>query len=414
MTYRTKSAIVAVSAAWLMLTPLWAAPPTAPQATGRLTLLASRLFGATKALAGSSAISASLAPLPVMHDRALRLAATSRCQPRPTCITDAYLWTQSEIDGVAAQLERGALPGQQLGAVIAGLRRSSAYARYHSLTDRAMLAAIWRDEAKAFNRIIQVYGQGAAPRYPKIDSITFDPKAAEFAGLIDSLDATIKDVQSRSAPFDAALAFATALLDLNGRDDAVRFEPLDAAENAPAMARAAKTDWGRFRYTALLVPGDGPEAPDQPLGSLGKLRLMAAAKRWHDGLAPFIIVSGGSVHPANTRFNEAIEMRRELIAQYRIPASAIIVEPYARHTTTNIRNAARLMIRYHMPIDRDGLIVTSESQSRYIETAVFAARCRDELGYLPMALGQRLSNFDVAFRPSTLSLQIDFGDPLDP
>ena len=349
-----------------------------------------------------------------MQARAARLSATPKCEPRPSCITEAYRWTKGEIESVADELDRGTLPSAPLAAVAVKLRPSSRYDRYQSLGERAMLAAIWRDEAAAANRIVDVYGQGTAPRYPKIDSITFDPTSADFLMLIDALDAAVRDAHSRRGALDSTLAFVTLLLDLNERDDAVRFEPLDASENAAAAAQAGKTDWRRFRYTALLVPGDGSEAAEQPLGSLGKLRLMAAAKRWHDGLAPFIIVSGGSVHPARTKFNEAIEMKRELIAQYGIPAAAIIVEPYARHTTTNIRNAARLMIRYRIPTDRAALIVTSESQSRYIESPVFLTRCRDELGHVPMTLGRRVSSFDLEFRPSRMALAIDFGDPLDP
>jgi uncharacterized SAM-binding protein YcdF (DUF218 family) len=41
-------------------------------------------------------------------------------------------------------------------------------------------------------------------------------------------------------------------------------------------------------------------------------------------------------------------MKHDLIARLGIPAAAILVDPHARHTTTNMRNAARLLYRYGM------------------------------------------------------------------
>ncbi len=77
-----------------------------------------------------------------------------------------------------------------------------------------------------------------------------------------------------------------------------------------------------------------------------------AVKRYRQGLAPLLLVSGGAVHPKRTPYNEALEMKKELMNVYGIPARAIIVEPHARHTTTNFRNAARLVYRYGIPADK--------------------------------------------------------------
>ena len=66
--------------------------------------------------------------------------------------------------------------------------------------------------------------------------------------------------------------------------------------------------------------------------------------------APFIIVSGGRVHPYHTPYNEAFEMKKYLMDVWQIPESAIIIEPHARHTTTNFRNAARIMFRNGFPV----------------------------------------------------------------
>jgi hypothetical protein len=164
----------------------------------------------------------------------------------------------------------------------------------------------------------------------------------------------------------------------------------------------------------IVVPGAGNDLTGVALSPGGKLRDDIAAKRFHDGKAPFVLVSGGFVHPAHTEFSEAIEMKRDLMSRLGVPANAIIVDPHARHTTTNMRNAARLLYRYGAPFDKKALVSTDPQQSTYIEGAGFAKRCVDELGYVPYKLLGRISQFDLEFLPVVDSLQSDPKDLLDP
>src|SRR5581483_6635471 len=127
--------------------------------------------------------------------------------------------------------------------------------------------------------------------------------------------------------------------------------------------------------------------PGPRLSPYSKLRVELAARRYRDGKAPFILVSGGFVHPSQTPYAEAIEMKRELIEKYSVPEAAILIDPHARHTTTNIRNAARIMYRYGMPFDKTALITTDPSQSASIESPDFEKRCIKEMGYVPHSLG---------------------------
>jgi hypothetical protein len=203
-------------------------------------------------------------------------------------------------------------------------------------------------------------------------------------------------------------------LDVNHRDEAGRFEPMEKGPNAAAYRNIVTTDWKRYPYSVIVVPGSGNDQPGIALSGAGKLRVQLAAKRYRDGKAPFILVSGGFVHPMQTPYAEAIEMKRELMAKYGIPESAILVDPHARHTTTNIRNAARIMYRYGMPFAAKALITTDPSQSASIENPNFAQRCLNELGYVPHRLLGRTSLFDLEFVPLLDSLQADPLDPLDP
>jgi hypothetical protein len=277
------------------------------------------------------------------------------------------------------------------------------------------IAAQARREIDGVNSIIHVYALGVAPAYPSIDGpgIPMDGQEAQTrlrAAL--TLGQTPRAGALRA--LDPAMEFALALLDAHDRTDAAGFEPITGGLNAPAFARAKALDWSRYRYTALIVPGSGPEVPEMALSQLGKLRVRLAADRFAAGDVPFIIVSGGRAHPRATPFTEAVEMRRALIERYGIPADAIVIEPYARHTTTNLRNATRLLMAMRAPLKQDALIVSSVDQTDYIADAGFLERNRKELGYEPGRLGRRFSPEEIEFRPSLLSARIAPRDPLDP
>ena len=189
---------------------------------------------------------------------------------------------------------------------------------------------------------------------------------------------------------------------------------MERKENAAALRRIHTIVWKKFPYSAIVVPGAGPDRAAWSLSPESRLRAEIAARRFKEGKAPLIIVSGGYVHPDQTPYCEAIEMKRALVADFGVPADAVIVEPHARHTTTNLRNAARLIYRYGIPFGAKALVTTDSSQSKYIESEAFTKRCDQELGYQPMTVIRRLSLFDLEFTPRVESLQIDAMDPLDP
>jgi hypothetical protein len=138
------------------------------------------------------------------------------------------------------------------------------------------------------------------------------------------------------------------------------------------------------------------------------------ADRYKKGLAPFVIVSGGHVHPFQTAFCEAIEMKKYLMEMCSVPEEAIIIEPHARHTTTNFRNATRIMARQGIPTDKKSLCTTSIFQADYIASNNFKEINLNYLKYTPFLSLKRLNDFDIEFIPNLLSLQMDNLDPLDP
>jgi hypothetical protein len=354
------------------------------------------------------------------HIATERLAALDKaaktCNLDLDCYAAAFQWSDAQSKDAGHALAGLYRTSPALRRLADGpLRESGMYIRYQSLAGDQLLDHAWADCIHGINRIIDVYGLGKPPRYPAIDSITYDPKSDAWRHIVQNLAAMLEDDRGNMALFSSpSMRFALELLWLNHRDEAGRFEPMEARENALSFRRIKSVDWSKYPYSVIVVPGAGNDLPGFRLSPEGKLRDEIAAKRFREGKAPFVLVSGGFVHPSQTEFSEAIEMKRDLITRFGIPPGAILIDPHARHTTTNMRNAARLMYRYGMPFDKKALVTTDPGQSQNIESAGFAKRCMDELGYLPQQILGRLSPFDLEFRPTLDSLQADPQDPLDP
>jgi len=341
--------------------------------------------------------------------------AAKNCGTDIECNAGAFIWGDTQIEQGAHALAALYRTSPVIRAFADGpLRASGMYVRAED-GGAQMLERAWTACLQSANRAIAVYSLGKPPRYPAIDSITYDPKSDSYRRIVQHLVAFLEDDRgSFDLAWSVSLRFALDVMDLNHRDEAARFEPMEKGENAPAFRRVKSIDWSRYPYTAIVVPGAGGDRPGIRLSPSGKLRDEIAAKRYRDGKAPFLIVSGGFVHPNQTEFSEAIEMKRDLMTRLGIPEDAILVDPHARHTTTNMRNAARLIYRYGIPFDRKAVVTSDPGQSEYIENPAFAKRCTDELGYVPYRLLGRISAFDLEFLPLRDSLESDPRDPLDP
>lgn len=168
-------------------------------------------------------------------------------------------------------------------------------------------------------------------------------------------------------------------------------------------------------YSLLIVPGYSDKA--EPLSGVAARRLHRAMVALSQGLAPVILVSGGCVRPAGTPYNEALQMRAHLL-QAGLRESQVLVEPYARHTTTNLRNAGRLMRALGLP---DAVVVSGYdaevfSQAFYLAhplLSTFEARCREELGYAVGSLQALDDEHLIAFTPAAEVDTRDFREPLD-
>jgi len=339
--------------------------------------------------------------------------AVKTCKTDIACYAKALKFSNEEIASIGNRLALLYTENNPLGNLVTKqIIPSGCYAMFTKEQHKTLLIKAWEQDAHAINYAIGVYVEGNKPNYPKIDSISFSLKDAAFAELT-SASALLALQSTNKLFFEPALLFALEALELNERNDAADYEPMAKGVNLAAFNQIKKTDWKKYPYSVILVPGAGPEEKEVALSAGGMIRCRLAAIQYKKGVAPFIVVSGGRVHPYKTKFSEAYEMKKFLMETLQIPESAIIMEPHARHTTTNLRNCARLMFRYGMPVDKPGLACTVKSQS-YNITNLLPERCKKELGYYPYKNGKRLSDTESEFYLNTTSLQIDFDEPLDP
>lgn len=374
------------------------------------------LFAMMRAAPGwAQALAADPALRKLAADRAARVPEGA-CTPSPHCLADAWLWTEADIATVEARLRLIARDKGLATALIAGqMRVSGRFARYGALADVDLLAKGWAEAATAINQTIAVYAKGAAPRYPKIDSIIFDVQRPEYVEVLSAHGvATAALNRKDDLFFDPALRYAVGLLQMNERTEADAYRPLLGGENEAAVRAIAGTDWTAKPHSALLVFGHGPEDAQSRTGVMGHIRLRIAAELYAQGLAPFIIVSGGNVHPNRTPFNEAIEMKKLLVTQYGVPADRILIEPHARHTTTNMRNCARLLLAAGFPADKPALIVSDHRTIQYIGGAELAQRNLKEMGVQPGRVSPGPDRFTLVFLPDPIAFHVEAADPLDP
>jgi hypothetical protein len=348
----------------------------------------------------------------VARERQTRISkAYSECK-ETSCLAEAVLWTPSEIQETTEEFQRLSVSDNDFKALIERLKAEERYPIYSGDADTVFIRKAWADVTKGINLICKVYLQGVPPRYPRIDSISFRPSDPAFFQLVKTNFKTIVVAGKGNAFYKQPLAAALKALTINGRDEATRYEPLYKDKNALPFAKSRRVNWNAYKYSVIMVPGAGPGVGGRSIDSMGMYRCKLAVEAYQKGIAPFIIVSGGHVHPYKTPFCEAIEMKKYITGKLGLPDSAVIIEPHARHTTTNIRNAERLMYQFNMPSTKPGLIISDSFQSLAIEK--MSLRFMNELGYLPYESLERVSPTENAFVPSLKAWQQNPEEPLDP
>ena len=275
------------------------------------------------------------------------------------------------------------------------------------------------------------------PLAARVLSVAGDPRAVmgALAAMEAGADAVVAELGALGslAPLFRDLIAAglyeslIALLTERNVGDSVGLRALAAARpghDQEALNTAAVNLWrsgragGPYRFPLTIIPGYTPVRADKPvqLTDAGKARCDLARYDYETGRTGLLLVSGGAVHPSGTRWNEAIEMRRYL-GQSGVPDERILVDPHARHTTTNLRNAGRIML--DLGIGSACIVTGGESavfaQDFYLAhstISTFDLRCRNELGYGVGRL-EGVGDHRIAFSPSPDVRRPLWRDPLD-
>jgi hypothetical protein len=341
--------------------------------------------------------------------------ALKTCGNIVACYTEQLKFTEQEIQVAGERLTALYQDNNALGKLVKQhLVASGTYILFHNESPAVLLRKAWEQDAMGVNFAIGVYAEGKKANYPLIDSISFNVNNPRYGSMLYApAYVVLQECAGTSLFFQLPLTASLQFIELNERDQAGDYEPMESTVNKAAYERIKTLPWNNFKYSLILVPGAGPDDPAVPLSAGGMLRCRLAAIQYFKGLAPFIMVSGGKVHPYKTKYNEAEEMKRFLIQKLRVPENAIIMEPHARHTTTNMRNAVRLMFRYGFPMNKPALTSTERGQSSWI-TGSLVERCKRELDAVPYKPGERLSETEAVFYPLLEALHIDPTEPMDP
>jgi hypothetical protein len=322
---------------------------------------------------------------PDAHDPELKTIRTAKldslksalqtCQRDGACYISAMRFSNTEITQIAERLKALYKPDNALGRLVKKhLIPSGAYVLFQSLDEKEMLAKAWTQDAEGVNFAIGVYAEGKKPNYPAIDSISFnihDPKDSTkyrlgYIGLLyNTAGLIVTEAADKSDFFQIPLNAALHFIEMNERDQAADYEPMEQGENKAAFDRLPTIKWASYPYTVIGIPGAGPDEPAVALSAEGMIRCRLAAIQYQKGLAPFIVTSGGKVHPYKTKYCEA------------------------------------------------AITCTSRGQSTSIEKNQIE-RCIRELNKAPYANGKRLTETEVEFYPKIEALQINPREPMDP
>lgn len=328
------------------------------------------------------------------------------------------LLSEQEIAAVGDRLS-AMVSKPEIKSLCTNLKKGGKYFIFNELSDGDFLKAAWTQDAGGINMIIRVYALGEKPRYkidvpdPNLSKVPFYEKA--MSKLIrPAIRETALEITRNGLFFSLPLEVALEYLDLSNRYEAADFEPMEKGINAGSYAAARRTKWKDYPYSAILVLGSGPQVEGEAISPKGRVRCAYAVELYRQGKAPFIILSGGRAHPAMTAVSEAEEMMRYLMDNYGIPQQALIADPHARHTTSNIRNAVRIMLKNGFPAEKPALMTSTYDQLDYVQTKEFENRCVKEMLVMSYRLGERTGSRTLEFWPLPCASQINPLDPLDP
>ncbi len=252
-----------------------------------------------------------------------------------------------------------------------GVAEDAAVGRCSAGIDRARACGEWReavqgcdgdaDSHTSFPELsdsgcyVAVHYDGPLPRaaafpkncgYPQDRARTvghLEREAAKLEAIADGNAASLPFSLDCQLPSDALRPAARS----NARTLRALARRLGRGEERHAYAMASTFGYGHpvMSSSALVSwrPGDACVPLDKrEMGYLGIniIRAARASAAYHGDVAPVVSFSGSAVHAS---LYEAFMQMHLAICQFDVPADAVLVDPCADHTHTNIRNTGSLL-----------------------------------------------------------------------
>lgn len=344
-------------------------------------------------------------------------ALSNTSNPTAQQYGDALKFKQDEINILSTRFKDIIGNSNALQNLVSdNMRPSGVFQQFSEVKDDYRVIQLAFIEAvQGINNIIDVYVAGIDPLYKDIDKVSFDVNSQAY---LTQLKIQLNSVKNDNYKlfFQPFLKFALKALEINNRNEAGRYFPMEKGVNKAAYDYIKTINWGEYEYSMIVVLGDSPNSGgDLPNISIGGMnRADHGVELYNLGKAPLIAFTGGHLWPIHSIYSEAIEMKKYVMEKYHIPENRILVDPHSRHTTTNMRNIGRQIFRYAIPVDKKAIVSTSITHSEYLASNQFFLRSQSEMGHIPIKLYDRLSEFDLEFTSLIEVLHLDSSDPLDP
>jgi hypothetical protein len=197
----------------------------------------------------------------------LKSHATDTCRT-PVSLLNDFRWTGDDSLQTAKELTVLYNAHQALFNSIVDnhLRPSGYYERFRGLSNQDLLSRAWNQYFYGINYLIDQFGLGKKMRYPLIDSPNYVVNTPYYKTVLKDIFASLDEVTDNMDLFyKPSLQVALQLMQANDRDEPARFEPLEAGENKLAFEKVHQTQWGKYPYAAIVIPGNGPPLNTTPI-----------------------------------------------------------------------------------------------------------------------------------------------------
>lgn len=150
-------------------------------------------------------------------------------------IVSSFEWQNEEISLVIEQIRKISSEAK-VDAIFQEMKNNRQFSFQEPKSGADWIDQTLERELNGMNRIIQIYALAENPNSPQIDSLSYHVNSSYYQKVINVVALNLSDdVDAMNYFFEPTMNFALWLLEINKRDEAARFEPMELGENAMAV-----------------------------------------------------------------------------------------------------------------------------------------------------------------------------------